>query len=189
MTAMPRCNLCGMEVPAADWNRAEPLPCGWCQAPVQVWVFPAGWTEAQGKPPAAIAAEGMAACFHHPENQAEAACGRCGRFVCSLCADGSGEQAVCNSCFERETAAGDPRFRRRAVLYDSMSLLLAAFPVLTLLTGPVVGTLTLATWKKTRAAVPRSGAIRWTALGLAAVWLAALVGLVVLVIRTGGGGR
>ena len=189
MTAMPRCNLCGMEVPSTDWNRTDPLPCGYCQAPVQVWVFPAGWTEVNGKPPAATVAEGMATCFHHPENQAEAACGSCGRFVCSLCVDGHGDHAVCNACFERGTATGESRFRRRATLYDSISLLMAAFPLMTVLTGPIAGTFTLATWKKTRTAVPRSGAIRWAALAISALWLAVLVGFITMVVRTMGVGR
>jgi hypothetical protein len=189
MTAMPRCNLCGLEVPAPDWNRPEPLPCSGCQAPVQVWVFPAGWTDVNGKPPAAIAAEGMATCFHHAENQAEAACGSCGRFVCSLCVDGSGEQAICSVCFERGTAAGEPRFQRRAPLYDAMGLLLAAVPLMTVLTGPIAGVFTLVTWKKTRTVVPRPGAIRWAALAISALWLAILAGMVALVVGALGRGR
>lgn len=189
MTAMPRCNLCGVDVPPEDWNRTEALPCRGCEARVQAWVFPAGWTETRGKPPAALTGEGMASCFHHPANQAEAACGQCGRFVCALCVDGAGDQAVCSACFGRGTAAGDPRFQRRATLYDSISLMLAAVPMLTILTGPLVGTFTLATWKKTHTAVPRSPAVRWAALAISGLWLLALVGLIVLLIRTGGGSR
>lgn len=104
MRAMPRCNACGQEVPAADWNRPEARPCGACQAPLQVWVFPAGWTDGRGQPPA-TAGEGSAACFHHPANVAEAVCGWCGRYLCSLCVDGEGAHAVCNVCFERGPAA------------------------------------------------------------------------------------
>ncbi len=189
MTAMPRCNLCGVEIPLEDWNRTEPLPCRGCEAKVQAWVFAAGWTEAQGRPPLALASEGMATCFHHPTNQAEAACGLCGRFVCSVCVDGAGEQAVCSTCFGRGTATGESRFRRRATMHDSIGLLMAAVPVMTLLTGPIAGTYTLATWKKTHAAVPRPGAVRWAALAISIFWLAALVGFIVLVIRVGGGSR
>jgi hypothetical protein len=104
MTAMPRCNACGCEVPAADWNRPNAVLCGGCQAPVQVWVFPAGWTDGRGRPPA-TAGEGTAACYLHPANLAEAVCGWCGRYVCSLCVDGEGAHAVCNICFERGPAA------------------------------------------------------------------------------------
>ncbi len=182
MTAMPRCNACGLEVPAADWNRPEALPCGGCQAPVQVWVFPAGWTDGRGRPPAAIG-EGSAGCFHHPANQAEAACGQCGRFVCSLCADGCGERAVCTVCFARGTAAGEARFRRRAVLYDAIALLMAAVPVMTVLTGPLVGIFSWVTWKKTRPAVPRTGWVRWAAAGLAVLWTLALLVVIGMVIR------
>lgn len=189
MTAMPRCNLCGVDIPPEDWNRAEALPCRGCEAMVQAWVFPAGWAEAKGKPPAALTGEGMATCFHHSANQAEAACGLCGRFVCSVCVDGTGDQAVCNTCFGRGTAAGEPRFQRRATLHDSIGLLMAAVPLMTLLTGPVAGTYTLATWKKTRTVVARPGAVRWMALAISALWLAVLVGLVVLLIRVGGGSR
>lgn len=181
MTAMPRCNLCGLEIPGADWNRPEALPCGGCQAPVQAWVFPAGWTDGRGRPPAA-AGEGTATCFHHPANLAEAACGQCGRYVCSLCVDGEGRQAVCNVCFDRGTAAGEPRFRRRAVLYDAIGLMMAALPLMTLLTGPLVGIYSWVTWKKTRTAVPRTGWLRWAAVGLAAVWMVVLAGFIGVVV-------
>jgi hypothetical protein len=187
MTAMPRCNACGREVPASDWNRPEPLPCSWCESPVQVWVFPAGWTDTQGKPPVALAAEGAASCFHHPANQAEAACGLCGRFVCSVCVDGSGEQAVCRTCFTRGTTAGEPRFRRRATLHDSIGLMIAAFPLLTVFTGPVAAIYTLVTWKKTHTVVPRSNAVKAVALAISALWLAVLVGMIVFLIRVSGG--
>jgi hypothetical protein len=53
---------------------------------------------------------------------------------------------------------------------------------MTLLTGPLVGIYSWVTWKKTRTAVPRTGWLRWAALGLAAVWMVVLAGFIGILI-------
>ena len=167
MTAAPRCYDCGQPIPLENWN-SPPLPCSKCARPVEAWVFPAAWTNPVGLPPTPVSDENAASCFLHPSNQADVACSRCGRFVCHLCASGSGEHAVCNTCFARLSADRDPAFARRATLHDGIGLSLATLPALTvflpLFTGPMAAVYTLATWRRTRTAVPRGAAYRWFAL-------------------------
>jgi len=167
MTAAPRCYDCGQPIPLEDWN-SPALPCSKCARPVEAWVFPAAWSNPVGLPPTPISDENAASCFHHPTNQADVACSRCGRFVCLLCGSGLGEHAVCNTCFARLSADRDPAFARRATLHDGIGLSLAILPALTIFlpifTGPMAAVYTLATWRRTRTAVPRGSAYRWLAL-------------------------
>ncbi len=190
MTAAPRCYNCGQFIPVEDWNR-DPLPCSKCARPVQAWVFPAAWTNPVGLPPTPVSDANAASCFHHPSNQADLACGRCGRFVCHLCASGSGEHATCNVCFARLTADRDPAFQRRATLHDGIALAVATLPALTiflpLFTGPVAAVYTLATWHRTRTAVPRGPAFRWLALLFSVLGIGTFVAFVAFAVyRTRG---
>jgi hypothetical protein len=50
--------------------------------------------------------EGAAPCARHARNQAEASCGRCGQFMCSLCRIDADQNTYCPSCFERLSAEG-----------------------------------------------------------------------------------
>ena len=190
MTAAPRCYDCGQLIPLEDWNR-PPQPCSKCARPVEAWVFPAAWTNPVGLPPTPISDENAASCFHHPANQADLACSRCGRFVCHLCCSGTSEHAVCNTCFARLTADRDPGFARRATLHDGIGLSLATLPALSIFlpifTGPIAAVYTLATWSRTRTAVPRGPAIRWLALLCSVLGLGTFVAFVAFAVyRTRG---
>jgi hypothetical protein len=56
--------------------------------------------------PIAVATEAGAPCARHPGNPAEAACQRCGQFMCSLCRIDSDAKAYCPACFERLSSEG-----------------------------------------------------------------------------------
>jgi hypothetical protein len=47
-----------------------------------------------------------APCARHARNQADAACSRCGQFMCSLCRIDSDGQAFCPGCYERLSDEG-----------------------------------------------------------------------------------
>lgn len=49
---------------------------------------------------------GAAPCTRHARNQAEAACARCGQFMCSLCRIDADQKTYCPSCYERLSAEG-----------------------------------------------------------------------------------
>ena len=50
--------------------------------------------------------EGAAPCARHARNQAEAACARCGQFMCALCRIDSDQKTFCPGCFDRLSAEG-----------------------------------------------------------------------------------
>jgi hypothetical protein len=50
--------------------------------------------------------EGAAPCTRHARNQAEAACARCGQFMCALCRIDADQKTYCPGCFDRLSAEG-----------------------------------------------------------------------------------
>src|SRR5262245_38449388 len=50
--------------------------------------------------------EGAAPCARHARNQADAACSRCGQFMCSLCRIDADQKTYCPGCFDRLSAEG-----------------------------------------------------------------------------------
>jgi hypothetical protein len=50
--------------------------------------------------------EGAAPCTRHARNQAEAACSRCGQFMCSLCRIDADGKTYCPTCYERLSTEG-----------------------------------------------------------------------------------
>ncbi|MBI3857920.1 MAG: hypothetical protein HY293_19755, partial [Planctomycetes bacterium] len=55
---------------------------------------------------AGVGPEGAAPCTRHARNQAEAACARCGQFMCSLCRIDADQKTYCPRCFDRLSAEG-----------------------------------------------------------------------------------
>jgi uncharacterized paraquat-inducible protein A len=50
--------------------------------------------------------EGGAPCARHARNQADAACSRCGQFMCALCKIDADGKTYCPPCFERLSSEG-----------------------------------------------------------------------------------
>jgi hypothetical protein len=107
---------------------------------VQVWRFrpfrasraPVTFLDAAGAP-----------CAYHAGNRAETACGRCGSFLCGLCATTVRGQTLCVSCFERMRAAGEDvtlknRLPRPHVLALTLGLVSMVLPVFAVFLAPVV---------------------------------------------------
>lgn len=55
---------------------------------------------------AGVGPEGAAPCARHARNQAEAACSRCGQFMCSLCRIDADQKSYCPGCFDRLSTEG-----------------------------------------------------------------------------------
>jgi hypothetical protein len=55
---------------------------------------------------AGVGPAGAAPCARHARNQAEAACARCGQFMCTLCKIEADGKSYCPPCFERMSAEG-----------------------------------------------------------------------------------
>ena len=151
-----RCARCGTRTDPVLAAQG-PVACFTCGDTIHSRVFPAMWRALEVARPEQIVAGDDASCFNHPDNRAAAACQRCGRFICSLCAIPLAGQTLCPSCVEAH-ARGDtppaaaPVIAPKRVLYGNMALSLALLPLLvwplTLLTAPAALFVTLRYWRR-----------------------------------------
>lgn len=156
------CARCAMPLPKWDLVRGATSDCPSCGSENHVRLYAAAVSRAPG-PGAESALDGEAACFDHPAKRAVAVCGQCGRFVCGLCAIGSGTGVLCPSCVV------NPAGKRRAggakdsrMLWDTWALsvpfaLLIFWPA-TILSAPAVIALSIMKWKQPISPVRRN---RW----------------------------
>src|SRR6185436_13787988 len=100
--ACPRCNRPLRHETLLSGSQSCPICNGLFEAvrfdPVEVKVVV---PEIAGTGP-----EGAAPCARHARNQAEAACARCGQFMCSLCKIDADNKVYCPGCFERLSSEG-----------------------------------------------------------------------------------
>lgn len=149
--------------------------CPGCRAPVTALVFPA----LNIRPQTATAlplSDGEASCFYHERKKALVACDQCGRFLCGLCqVDWVGEN-WCPNCIEARQS-----LVTRAVMYDSMALQLAVFPLLlwpfTIVTGPVALYIAVRHWRSPGSLVRRTRLRVYLAAGIASLEIAAWIWL------------
>lgn len=164
------CDKCKTVLPGAVVNTVEPVACPGCHAPLLAQVFPAFFrADPTGKTAENVLSDEDASCFYHPAKKAVVPCGRCGRFLCSLCdIDLGNNRHVCPGC--AEAARLDPAARNagsvalpesKRLLYDQLACFLAVMPLFfwpaTLLTAPVALFLGIRYWKEPlRGPLPRS---------------------------------
>src|SRR5580765_4769226 len=84
-----------------SFNQPDFLPCPYCDAPLQVEIFPAFFRPiAAGANAEALMLEGEASCFYHPQKKAVRPCDGCGRFLCALCDCELQGEHFCPACLE-----------------------------------------------------------------------------------------
>ena len=109
-----------------------------------------------GAVPKAVVLTENATCYHHAENQAEAICEGCGRFLCSVCAIRFAGRLLCPGCIQAATKT-DVNAVGSRVLYEGIALALALLPILvwptTLVTAPLALGTVIHAWKKPRSLV------------------------------------
>ncbi len=71
-----------------------------------------------------------ARCAHHPNNPAGKTCGRCGDYLCAVCATPVEGQILCVACFELKEEHGDLRTAQSAFRLPTFSLVLGIVSVL-----------------------------------------------------------
>lgn len=128
------CVACRSPLPAHLLNGPALEPCPACGKLLLTRLFPA-----LQRPVGAIrfgeklGAEGEAACFFHPQKRAAAPCDGCGRFLCALCDIELHGRHFCATCLEagRDQVAV-ARFENRRFTFDTVALLLAVLPWLSL---------------------------------------------------------
>jgi hypothetical protein len=147
-----------------------------------VRVFPALFYAPSGPVSTEAAAEGEATCFDHPGKRAVAACSRCGRFVCQLCAVEFKGAVWCPTCFsagefQAKTTTERAGFENSCVLYDSTALIVAIAPLLlwpfTAISAPIALFIALRYWNRPLSLVRRW---RWRSALAAAIALCEIGG-------------
>ena len=166
------------------WNLPRESACPECGAVVQAAVFAALLQEAGGGKNEPAQADIDATCFYHPEKKAEIACEHCGRFLCALCdVDLLGEH-LCPACIQAGRKKGRIRnLETHRVLYDSISLGLAAGAFFFVITSPMAMYVAIRYWNAPGSLIPRTKARFIAALLLALVPLALWSILIYLAIQ------
>lgn len=132
------CPVCRRELAIAPGSvGAQDCACPHCRSSLEVVAFPALWRVAEiGRAGDPVVSE-EAGCYVHADRRAEAACDRCGRFMCALCAVTVGAQRICVACLE----ARRPGFvDGNRTVFALLALRVALFGVLLGPFGPVAGT-------------------------------------------------
>ncbi len=148
------CSSCHRPLATEQCNNAESFRCPHCSVQLQVELFPAMLRalNEQGTL-GAVAGDGEASCFYHPDKQAATVCSSCGRFLCSLCEIELGGQYLCPVCFEQGRQSEQiASLVTKRVLHDSIALSIALVPLLiwpvTLITAPIAFSLAIYAWRK-----------------------------------------
>jgi hypothetical protein len=167
------CNRCNRPLPKWELAAQHAALCPECGASSIVRVFPALFYAAGGPVATETAAEGEATCFDHPAKRAVAACSRCGRFVCQLCAVDFKDAVWCPSCFTAGEYKGRTvEFENSRMLYDSTALTVALAPLpmwpVTVISAPIALYVALRYWNR-----PLSLVRRWR-------WRSALAAVIAL---------
>lgn len=187
------CPSCQAPLPTAVLGAPGFEDCTSCRTPLRLRLFPAAFRE-RAAASGAIAAPDDATCFFHPGKRAAVPCDACGRYLCPLCDLELAGQHHCPECAaKRTTDATEDRFARERILWDSLALALAVYPMLlfyfTILTAPAVMFLALRHWRSPRSLVPRTRFRFVLAFVIAAAQLAgwvAMIGFLMAMVSRGG---
>lgn len=155
------CSRCRRVIPPQAYNLGRAAPCPACSEPVQVDAYPAILAgPVVGRRGETILTEGQASCFHHAQKKATAACDRCGRFLCALCATELGQRQLCLDCYKQELSGmaeqdAGANSVRQFTRYDNMALTLSLIPLygLTALAGIFIA---IGFWGRRTSVLPRS---------------------------------
>ena len=179
------CPKCRTALPDASLNQPEFGPCGECQAPVQVFTFPAlHRVMAPGVTGERLVIDTDASCFYHGQKKAVLPCDGCGRFLCALCDVEMDGRHLCPNCLHAGRQKGTLQtLETRRTAYDTSTLLLGVVPLVLiflwpfyLVSGPAAVILGIYGWKKPGSLLRRS---RWR-------FVAGIVGGVIQVLAVAG---
>jgi hypothetical protein len=159
-----QCPKCKTPLFEGAFNLPHFSPCGVCEAPVQVQVFPAFYnppkTESLADQPVII--DGESSCFYHPEKKAVIPCESCGRFLCGLCDCLLNGQHFCPNCLETGRTKGKIKsLENRRTLHDNAALSLSLLPLIlafyiTFITAPMAIYIAIRNWNAPRSLVSRT---------------------------------
>jgi DNA-directed RNA polymerase subunit RPC12/RpoP len=155
------CGECSSPVRKEFWNRENGFRCPGCGRNVQAVVFPAIGHAPPLALPEAVASEGEASCFYHPQSRAAAPCDDCGRFLCRLCDLEIDGHHHCPRCFQSGLSTRKlENVESRRTMYDSIALALATLPALlfwpVVFTAPAALYVVVRRWREPGSLVPRT---------------------------------
>jgi hypothetical protein len=156
------CPKCKTGLSAEFFNTPDLTPCPGCRAPAYVEVFPALFqTPAPAPSGAAILTGSESSCFYHPQKKAVVPCESCGRFLCALCDVEMKGQHLCPACLSAGKKKGKLKhLQDQRVLYDSIAVAMAAYPLLlwpfTLVMAPMALYIAIRHWNAPSSLIPRS---------------------------------
>lgn len=154
------CPRCRAPIDSGQYDTGGFSPCPTCGTSCKIDVFPAFVRPISPGAPGDALIGDEAGCFYHAEKKAERACDYCGRFLCALCDMELGGKHLCPACLESGKKQGRLiDLERHRVLYDSVALRLAIFPLVmfwfTLVTAPAALYLSLRHWNAPLSIVTR----------------------------------
>lgn len=124
-----RCPACYFMLPGPWVEGGETQrECDRCRQFLRISVFPSlGSAPPMPTRTGALAMEGDATCFFHPEKRAERPCDRCGRFLCALCDLPVGARHLCPSCLKAgpEDNVALPELVTKRFSWGRLSLILS----------------------------------------------------------------
>lgn len=159
---MIACPTCHAIQPVDMINTGTLIPCTKCGDPLRVDLFKAFLDAVEaGSTGVPVYLPGQAECFYHSGKQAVAPCAACGRLLCDLCRVQFQDQEYCLACMATGRRARTmTRLENQRILYDSVALALAFWPMLfifpTLFTAPAAIFVALRYWKRPLSILPRS---------------------------------
>jgi hypothetical protein len=171
------CPECGFELKPYFLESPEYRPCHVCGFETSALLYPACFAGATVITATDLRREEEdAACFYHESKKAVHSCSQCGRFLCALCSARIGDDVLCPNCIvagEKGGARGksvEARLERGRTLYDSLALIVAVLPAMTvsfsIIGGPVATYLAIRYWRRPTSIVRRYAWRKWVALGL-----------------------
>ncbi len=186
------CPVCRAPLATDSLAPDRAASCPQCLSPWTGAVFPAFRNqEPTGAGNAAIAAEGDAVCFFHPQNRAALSCERCGRFICAVCDLEVGARHICPTCLSSGLDGEKlPEVVPWRFLWSDAALLAGLIPILIgiavypvfIFSGPVAIFLALFGWRKPGSLT--RGRRRWAAvvgIVLGVLQIAIWIGLLALI--------
>ena len=114
------CPSCGAQLSALGAQGRLRGTCSACKTPILVAAFPRALdAQLRGQPAELRVNEEQSACFFHPKAVATEACGKCGRFLCSVCDIEVAGSHFCSACLERaEVQVSEPFLVQKLERYD-----------------------------------------------------------------------
>ena len=178
------CPECDFDLKPHFFESSDYHTCHMCAQDISLRPFPACF-----KPPPLISQADLsledddAACFYHDSKRASQTCSQCGRFLCALCAAEFGGDILCPGCIvSGQKKSTMERLERERTLYDSIALMLATWPMLTIslsiFGGPAAIYVAIRYWKRPTSIVRRSGYRKYLAIALGLIQIAFWVFLV-----------